>query len=486
MKDNVKDLPDDVQAKIRRFREQEGLIRSLETQLEKVRHDQAQLQAELMPYLLKESRPDPGHPYSQTCIGRCPPEVLHEIFQYSLHHAHMEIINLLLVCKTWQGLVMNSPRLWARIETPRLGGWEDNPFLFDTKFASYVSTCLKHSRDLSLDIILDLSNVPTTNGYVTTLLLDVAKKTVHNLGGRTPFHILSTTNWCPGIPMFGYQFLNILQESIHRWRHLTIWVPSASDRCEPMLKQLNLQDAELSSLELHTRDNSLDTSLSRNILPGISGVKSLTCGYLSFSSFRGSPTLLQHLAINPRNISDLEPLALCTNLLSLELGMQHCRPNFKATQLSLHLPKLQSLTTDYYIEPLAHVTFECPVLEYLEMRRPNRASSYAPDFKGEIPDLLGLISRRVHMIVDWDEGCWSFPSVESIHRLLDGNGLFTFSAEKSNFTINGEIWPPKKSITLALQPYSRAEDPEELCGLVMWFEKWAEDNLYTFKCKTLI
>lgn len=73
----------------------------------------------------------------------------------------MHIRRLLLVSRRWHRVTLLNPTLWTRIQ------FRDSSNVLDRiSPSSYILACLKHSRDLLLDIELDLSTFPTITDYL--------------------------------------------------------------------------------------------------------------------------------------------------------------------------------------------------------------------------------------------------------------------------------------------------------------------------------
>lgn len=89
---------------------------------------------------------------SRLPIKKCPQELLLKIFRYYLgESSHQAIANLLLVCKHWYRLVMDSPEIWACVEVDfRIG--DDEAHL--NALCTYAVTCMRRSKGLLLDVII--------------------------------------------------------------------------------------------------------------------------------------------------------------------------------------------------------------------------------------------------------------------------------------------------------------------------------------------
>jgi hypothetical protein len=151
------DLPDFVLRKVELLRQQEARIFDLEDELLRLRRQRHELQVELSPYR------QPHTPHAAVApINRCPNEILQLIFEYDVKSdfsRHPSIRRLLLVCRSWLRLIMNSPGLWALIQI------QDPWYIFERRTqksqAAYISACINRSKDAPLKLSLDLQYLPT-------------------------------------------------------------------------------------------------------------------------------------------------------------------------------------------------------------------------------------------------------------------------------------------------------------------------------------
>lgn len=108
-------------------------------------------------------------------IGRCLDDVLYTIFEFCLVPRHRRIGTLLLVCRRWNRMVMNGPKLWARLQVE-----SDDDLLKDTAVHAYLSACIERSRGLHLDVELDLSHFPSCRMYLEQEVVAFAKSLVNS------------------------------------------------------------------------------------------------------------------------------------------------------------------------------------------------------------------------------------------------------------------------------------------------------------------
>jgi hypothetical protein len=99
-------------------------------------------------------------------MDKFPVEILVEIFQIYLNPNRRYIRTLLLVCKKWYELVINTPSLWNRIDLSFPEPSFDRPF----GLIPYVQACKQRSRSLKLEIDLDLRNINGATRYHYNIL----------------------------------------------------------------------------------------------------------------------------------------------------------------------------------------------------------------------------------------------------------------------------------------------------------------------------
>lgn len=492
-------LSDDIQGKIHLFREQEELIRNLEAQLDNVRHEHAQLEVELTPYhdCIVPNEQSLGRNIGRIVqdahvapVYRCSEDVLLEIFQHYLTEYHPSIWNLLLVCRNWNHIVIHNPLLWTRIQTPSiLLNYNSYPD-FDKFATPYVKACVERSQTLPLDIELMLGELPGFIHYATCYLeeslADIVDKPdygfVHGYFDEALGNMgLPDESW-----KFNYHFINLLNTSVERWRKFKIMVPNLnSEICVAVFRQIDLPKAKLSSLELVGLESPLEV-LSR-YLPSIRGIRHLKSDTIPLAFFPHSPRLLQTLTTIPERIEDILDISRCTELQSLILDLQYNIAVPDPGQYHLHLPQLSSLTIKRHFKLLSSFTFQCPVLEQLEMD----TQDILPDIDYSHPFWWlkppRVLARRIH----WNMASWNefkfIPGVEAILSLWEKTELVTISGICWHCTVNIKLDLLKKDVSLKFEdlpprPRSMPETYEQ--EVLMVIGKWAEDNSFSFHDNT--
>lgn len=166
-------VPQVVRQRVDLLHAKQQQVLDLEARIQILRNECDHLRVELSRYLIQRNvENDPGLVNSDgdkdrpqvpfyarkgAPIHQCPDEILGFIFSLYLIPRHMCIRRLLLVCKRFYRLVLESPRLWARIQI-----WDIDQFIRYTEkqpSTLYISACMERSRGLPIDVELDISNV---------------------------------------------------------------------------------------------------------------------------------------------------------------------------------------------------------------------------------------------------------------------------------------------------------------------------------------
>jgi hypothetical protein len=154
-------LPQEIKEKIQLSVEQDAAILDLETRLREMRIKQTELLRELAPFRHLRHEIGQGSSYeqiegSETFIHRCPTEILILIFEYSIAKNHSRIRSLLVICRRWYHIVMDTPTLWATIQITKS----------DLKSHDvYIAACNERSRSALMDIDLDFTEFPSHREY---------------------------------------------------------------------------------------------------------------------------------------------------------------------------------------------------------------------------------------------------------------------------------------------------------------------------------
>jgi hypothetical protein len=95
-------------------------------------------------------------------IHKCPVELLCMVFEFSLLWDHTRIRDLLLVCRRWNHLIMNSPKLWARIQFKVTDVLSPKIHLY----SRYLDACMARSQPMLLSVEIDLEEFRTLPDYL--------------------------------------------------------------------------------------------------------------------------------------------------------------------------------------------------------------------------------------------------------------------------------------------------------------------------------
>ncbi|KIM31210.1 hypothetical protein M408DRAFT_64678, partial [Serendipita vermifera MAFF 305830] len=168
-------LPLEVQGKVERLAECRKQIANLESQLMQIKNERDQLEEELFGYRVDAKKEGPEVVRGQIMVAttsmnvqNLPNEMLILIFEYFLAINHRLIRRLLLVCKHWNHIVMQSPRLWGRVQLLPLDYEYRYPF---ESLLPYVEACLQRSQSVLLDIELDYVLLLTREEYIRNKVL---------------------------------------------------------------------------------------------------------------------------------------------------------------------------------------------------------------------------------------------------------------------------------------------------------------------------
>lgn len=140
-----------------------------------IKNERDQLEEELFGYRVDAKKEGPEVVRGQIMVAttsmnvqNLPNEMLILILEYFFAINHRLIRRLLLVCKHWNHIIMQSPRLWARIQLSPVSFtvYEDSHILLQ----QYIEVCLQRSQPLLLDIELDYESFRTCEDYIRDMI----------------------------------------------------------------------------------------------------------------------------------------------------------------------------------------------------------------------------------------------------------------------------------------------------------------------------
>ncbi|CCA76299.1 hypothetical protein PIIN_10294 [Serendipita indica DSM 11827] len=296
-----------------------------------------------------------------------PSELLLEIFaHYLCTSGHQAIANLLLVCKRWARLVMNSPQIWARIEVElHIGRDED----YLDPLRAYVAACMKWSRGLPLPVALEFETVDKAVNRIHQL---VNKSTTHfekqDLHVRDMFYLRKLMNIScratkskstlrPLSDMMGPHGLGIA-----RWRDFTVILPDhpLDDVVHDQFRFPAPNITNLSVQSIHGYSE-LPSSFPAGVSLEVKDCDSLSCLQVNLN-------LLQRLLLfYEQALHTLGILSACRALQILEIdtnrGDSHDDSESMGSSQEIFLPNLRNLTLGGAFDPFSTHMIKFPALE---------------------------------------------------------------------------------------------------------------------------
>jgi hypothetical protein len=361
-------------------------IAVVETRLAALRQEYNRLREELSPYIDTTMQIDSVKvtlPSTNVTIAApihcCPQDILYMIFDFSLARDHQQIRTLLLVCKDWYYFVMNSPKLWTRLQIM------DAYDLFDLKTRrskeSYILACMKRCCNLKLDVRLDLQNFPDqfslAREEITTCALDVLPKAQHQQfrelfdDGSVYF---TSKHYTTQMEQALERLVGPQGKHLERWGMLSLILPTTSfdDIRERIWRSLVNVTPNLAAFEIRNPPESWDgvfPGLPEALYPDLSAAKKVILHIAKpISCFHLSPTVLERLVIKFKSLSNLNELNHLTRLRQLHLYGQVDLTPPQTDSISITLPRLRRLILSGHYKSLVLVKFELPKLENLTLR----------------------------------------------------------------------------------------------------------------------
>jgi hypothetical protein len=388
-------------------------------------------------------------------INKCPVEIFVEIFQIYLTPNRRYIRTLLLVCKKWYGLVMNTPSLWNRIDLNFPEPLFDRPF----RLIPYVQACKQRSRGLKLEIDLNLRNIDGARGYHDNFLRDILnEKFPESMTGQSCNDCLLEALWT-ALPNSGYRYecstyeqrvkevidtVRVLvadgPKDMARWSSFHLALPyteEAIKQIAPVCFLLNGPMGSLREFSIQGLNNWFEHSGYGDHFPcpgDCSQVERLTLQrteiYLILTRIPIQYSSIKHLDVSVDHGSDLLYLS---HLGSLETLMITIIPNqlgsnveiFRQGNVRHNLPLLHSLEIGGSLDNdwLEILKFDTPSLRVFSMSiwRWTQDSNIPFDIKFPqvSPRIVTFDAQRPHTISPEDLKMWGNEEYEaSIYRVL--------------------------------------------------------------------
>jgi F-box-like len=403
-------IPDEIKQKIQLSVEQDASILDLEKQLQEMRVKQTDLLRELEPFRFLRIDIGQGSSYEQQVdgieafINRCPTEILIPIFQYSVAQKHTRIRSLLLICRRWYHIVMDSPTLWTnmQISQPRLNSHN-----------AYIAACNERSRGLLMDLNLDFSYFPSYREYVMDQI-QVFLKTICDPREDYPRIHYDTIEWNFLPPEYSRQVQELLNclsgpkgEEIRRWRSLIWKLPSSRGIAAFLFFHLRGAAPHLKTLKIlggpsqfHEKDVPIKQDFHTSALRRLQATSAISISQFNAcaSSLRELDIVVQDKIHNLRSISSF-PL--------LQVLKINCNPWNPITvqPFLISLPQLIELTLAGNVEMLCPLQLDFPILQKLDII--NRKSFQ------KLPRL-----SPTHVNWEQDSNSWDVEIKQAIETIL--------------------------------------------------------------------
>lgn len=159
--------------KIAAYRKCELNVKRLQVEL----HEEQEKLAALKKDILTQN-PASVTTIHESAIQTVPPEILSLIFTYFVEYQPTHIRRLLLVCRQWYSVIMNTPSLWTRIQIIADSTIDRNQLL---SRSTYVRTCIERSRELLLDIVIDYGECRGIEDYYLDLIRDEVRELIKDM-----------------------------------------------------------------------------------------------------------------------------------------------------------------------------------------------------------------------------------------------------------------------------------------------------------------
>lgn len=381
----------------------EQQLKVLNAQIERARNRLYKLQKErdLVLYRIETGRELLAAHTVLPPIQRLTNEIIRSIFEFGSEAQRWRNHSLMLVCKRWYRLVVESPRLWNTIylNAKRI---EDFPLL-----SNYASACLARSGKLPLHLALEsLTSVKARREPPMRSVCDGRSNTLSNACKDACARQDKKLSELALVSI-----INILRSCedmhVHRWRSFDLYLDS-SITISPLLRRVI--DVPANNLVwVMLRGPSLPPPPYQNLLQYFGGVKKL---YLSMTLDLSKTSLcdsqIQALSLSEAASKSFLTIAssgfLALTVLRLEMEMDPkdiCR--------KIRLPALRHLTVNGSWNDGNMVRFETLKLTHLYVNCDYFEEEYHP-----IP--LVLLAGRLTDL-RWKRGC-GFDAIEFLEALL--------------------------------------------------------------------
>ena len=342
-------IPADKTEIIKRLERMKKRVVDLEQQLVDAQQTCIDLEKEVQEYLLPTCTSSKPINY----INRCPPEILLIIFTFTLKGDYHPLIRrLLLVCKSWYSLIMNTPILWSRVhailDTTRV--WSK------LSLRPYIEACFTRSRDLKLDLYISCARLLEAEDTAARISVERMKDIGEDRISERSLRVHGNSKLITSRIYKEDEALGTLVDTrtaqMKRWRSLVFVGPPGLEehREEPLFCEEDWwPTSALESLEVkNLREYHQQAIVPR--LKDVSALRSLTTErWRDFREVADAKARLTRLNISTTcSVFDAKQMSGVSTLQSLKLFFRHdpsgCTPSRPRTDKDpIHLPELKHL-----------------------------------------------------------------------------------------------------------------------------------------------
>lgn len=371
--------------KIRLLKDKASQIRTLQAQLEHLQAEYRRLERDISPcqmVVLEEDISPQATPVP--AVHKCPNEILLLIFEHYIAERHRNVRCLLFVCKRWNALTMQTPRLWARLQITEVEDVVELSYTHRSLLA-YISACKRRSCGLPLDVELDLYDLPTRGVYVFSEMMSFAQNLVDEEAHAAIESQIFDIDWDHKCSYYERKINGLLHSifgakgaAMDQWATLSLVLPDDDELALRVWKRMtgaspNLKSVSITMSPAWNLDiDSFDTKDG----PNFSSVEHLDCkrclDCIPLRFFHLSPEKVTHLEITfSQTLSDFPYLVNFTRLRKLGLFGRRSRypellpisPIDKLGRIPFRMPNLRELAIGGEYELLDIVDFDLPELD---------------------------------------------------------------------------------------------------------------------------
>lgn len=283
---------------------------------------------------------EPSSYSAQSYIQACPIELLNEIFLHFLTNEACKVTSLLTICKSWYHIIVYSPIFWTKIRLSISKGnikGEPSQLCFPMR---HLRLYLNRSKNMPLDIHINWATVQLRDAFNQ----DECKT-----------------------------FLDLLRQTIHRWRFFEFILPVHYDLSREVCKIFQGSAPNLVELHLRNFEYRATQSILWSDLPKMK-VMTLDSGYamkemVALTSFPALTALNIDLHGFEMHMPELArnwaiDLSSIRSLISLDIRNTRSMLPLHRPANAISLPLLQRLGI-WNVNEIRHVPFDLPALQSL-------------------------------------------------------------------------------------------------------------------------